>query len=172
MGMWERMLKPELINLLIGISVKSLVAFEGELNFEVRAELTFTPISMVFPENTTLKRGKEHFITWKGTNSNENVDIQLLKDGRKIATIGHTLNDGQYEWEIPYSIKPGKGYSVKISSTSSSQSDTGSEFTIHRKVPLLVKLIPLAIITPVVIQLTEEEPVEPVYLPSPPNTPN
>jgi hypothetical protein len=151
---------------------QELVAFEGELAFEIRAELTFTPISMAFPQTSRISRGKEQLITWKGTNTRERVDIQLLRDGRKIQTIASTVNDGQYEWEVPYSTKPGNGYSVKISSTSSSQTDTGSEFKIHRKIPLLVKLIPFAIITPVVIKLTEEQPIQPKLLPLPPNTPN
>lgn len=151
---------------------RELVAFQGELNFEVRAELTFTPISMVFPEGSSVRRGKQQLINWKGSNVNERVDIQLMRDGRRVGTIANTVNDGQYEWDVPYSAKPGKGYSVKISSTSSSQSDTGSEFTIHRKIPLLVKLIPFAIITPVVLKLTEEQPEEPRILPVPPNTPN
>lgn len=151
---------------------RELVAFQGELNFEVRAELTFTPISMVFPEGSSVRRGKQQLINWKGSNVNERVDIQLMRDGRRVGTIASTVNDGQYEWDVPYSAKPGNGYSVKISSTSSSQSDTGSEFTIHRKIPLLVKLIPFAIITPVVLKLTEEQPEEPRILPVPPNTPN
>ncbi|GJM28773.1 MAG: hypothetical protein DHS20C17_14080 [Cyclobacteriaceae bacterium] len=151
---------------------KELVAFEGELNFEVRAELTFTPISMVFPESTSITRGKQQLITWKGTNAKERVDIQLLRDGRRVQTIASTVNDGQYEWEVPYSTKPGQGYSVQISSTSSSQSDTGSEFKIHRRIPLLVKLVPFVIMTPVVIKLTEEQPQTPQFLPMPPNVPN
>lgn len=151
---------------------KELVAFEGSLSFEVRAELTFTPISMVFPEEASVKRGKQHLITWKGTNTNERVDIQLLRDGLKVGTITNTVNDGQYEWNVPFSAKPGGGYSVKVSSTSSSQTDTGTEFAIRRKIPLLVKLIPFAIITPVIIELTQEDPVPPQLLPTPPNRPN
>jgi len=151
---------------------KELVAFEGDLTFEVRAELTFTPIIMVFPERNGIKRGKQHLITWKGTNTNEQVDIQLLRDGREIGTIANTTNDGQYEWDVPDSAKPGKGYTVKVSSTSSSQTDTGEEFAIRRKIPLLAKLIPLVIITPVVIELLEEDPVTTSPLPLPPNAPN
>jgi len=151
---------------------KELVAYQGELTFEVRAELTFTPISVAFPEKNTITRGKQQIITWRGTNTGEQVDIQLYRDGRKLSTIANTINDGQYEWEVPYSAKPGKGYSVKINSTSSSQADTGTEFSIHRKIPLLVKLIPFVVITPIVINLTHEEPPGPKILPSPPNTPN
>jgi len=151
---------------------KELVAFQGELTFEIRAELTFTPINLTFPGKKSITRGKQHIITWSGTNTGENVDIQLFRGGRKISTIVNTINDGQYEWTIPFSEKPGKGYSVKIFSTSSSQTNTGSEFTIHRKIPLLVKLIPFAILTPIVINLTKEDPVVPKILPAPPNTPN
>jgi len=151
---------------------KELVAYIGELSFEIQAELTFTPINVSFPEKSTVKRGKQHTISWQGTNTGEQVDIQLYRDGYKIETIAKTINDGQFEWDVPYSTKPGKGYSVKISSTSSSQEDIGTDFTVHRKIPLLVKLIPFAIITPIVIKLTEEDPVEPKILPAPPGTPD
>jgi len=151
---------------------KELVAFEGELNFEVRAELTFTPISMIFPDDASITRGKSQLITWKGTNTRERVDIQLLRDGRRVQTIANTANDGLYEWEVPYATKPGKGYTVKISSTSSSQTDTGSEFKIHRRIPLMVKIIPFVVATPIIIKLTEEPPEQPEFLPQPPNTPN
>ena len=151
---------------------RELVAYGGELTFEVRAELTFTPISVVFPEKEKIARGKQHVISWEGTNSNDHVDIQLYRDGKKVANITNTINDGNYQWEVPYSTKPGKGYTVKISSTSSSQTNTGEEFTINRKIPLLVKLIPLAVITPIVIYLTDEEPQGPTILPAPPNRPN
>ena len=151
---------------------KELVAYEGELDFEIRAELTFTPINVSFPEKSTVKRGKLHTISWLGTNTGEQVDIQLYRDGNRVGTIANTVNDGQFEWEVPFSTKPGKGYSVKVSSTSSSQEAIGADFAIHRKIPLLVKLIPLAIITPIIIKLTEEDPVEPKILPAPPNTPD
>ena len=121
---------------------KELVAYEGELTFEVRAELTFTPIRVSFPETKKVSRGKQHLISWKGTNTNDRVDIQLYRNDKKVASITKTVNDGQYEWDVPYSAKPGKGYSVKISSTSSSQSSTGGEFSIQRKIPLFLKLIP------------------------------
>jgi hypothetical protein len=151
---------------------KELVAFDGELAFEVRATLTFTPISVAFPDKTKIGRGKQHEISWNGTNARENVDIQLFRNGAKVQTIAHTINDGSYDWDVPYSIIPGKGYAIRISSTSSSESDTGNEFTIRRKVPLMFKLIPFVIITPVIIKLTEEEPSEPKLLPKPPNTPD
>ena len=148
---------------------KELVAFEGELVFEVRATLTFTPIMVAFPQNTKVARGKQHEISWQGTNTGENVDIQLYRNGSRVATIASTINDGFYEWDVPSSTKPGKGYSVRISSTSSSQSDTGEEFSIKRKIPMLLKLVPIAIITPVVINLLDEDPEPPRLLPSPPN---
>ena len=151
---------------------RELVAYEGELTFEVRAELTFTPISMVFPETNSITRGKKQIITWKGTNTRERVDIQLLRDGLKVGTIANTVNDGQFEWEVPYAVKPGNGYTVKISSTSSSQTDIGSKFKINRRIPLLVKIVPFVVATPVVIKLLEEPEPVPTLLPRPPISPN
>ena len=148
---------------------KELVAFDGELVFEIRATLTFTPIRVTFPANTKIARGKQHQISWQGSNTSEYVDLQLYRNGRRIATIASTINDGLYEWDVPSETKPGKGYTVRISSTSSSQSDTGEEFAVRRKIPMVVKLLPIAIITPVVINLLDEDPEPPRFLPSPPS---
>jgi hypothetical protein len=63
---------------------KELVAFDGELAFEVRATLTFTPISVAFPDKTKIGRGKQHEISWNGTNARDNVDIQLFRNGAKV----------------------------------------------------------------------------------------
>ena len=152
---------------------KELVSFEGDLVFEVRAELSFSPIRLTHPSGGAQRRGTELNISWLGSNPKEYVDIELFRNGSKIRTIARTPNDGKLDWEIPMDAAPGQGYSVKISSTSSTQFHQGESFAIKRKVPLLVKIIPLAAVIPVVIILTDDGGSSgPRILPAPPDQPD
>lgn len=152
---------------------QELVAFDGDLTFEVRALLTFSPLKVSYPTEGSIRRGTPQSITWLGSNSSEYVDVELFRDDRKVSTIVRTQNDGEYLWNIPIDTKPGQGYTVKISSTSSTQFDQGGYFSINRKIPLFVKFIPLAVAVPVVILLTESGGSSgPRVLPAPPDTPD
>lgn len=152
---------------------KELIAFDGDLTFEVRALLTFSPVKLSYPVKGSISRGKTHTITWEGNNPNEDVDIELFRDRKKIGTIAKTTNDGSFEWDVPVTLKPGRGYSLKISSTSSTQFDRGGKFNIRRRVPLLVKVVPLAAIVPAIIILSDGGgSTGPRILPTPPNNPD
>ncbi len=152
---------------------KELVAFDGDLTFEVRAVLVFSPVKLNYPVSGSLRRGSTQTITWLGGSGDQFVDIELLRNDRKIRTIARTRSDGVHEWTVPPTLKPGPGYSIKVSSTSSTQSDRGGYFSIKRRVPLLVKLIPLAAIVPAAILLLDDDGTSgPRILPEPPDPPD
>lgn len=152
---------------------KELVAFEGDLTFEVRALLTFSPLKVSFPVNGSARRGTAMTITWLGSVPNGFVDIELFRDDKKVSTIARTQNDGSYQWNIPIDTNPGQGYTIKVSSTSSTQFHSGGYFSIKRKIPLLVKFIPVAVAAPLVILLTDEGGAGGSrILPAPPDSPD
>ncbi len=152
---------------------RELIAFDGDLVFEVRAKLTFSPLQVTFPVGGGVRRGTTQTITWLGSNPENYVDIELFRDDRKIGTISRTSNDGSYKWVVPIDTKPGQGYSIKISSTSSTQSHQGGYFSVKRKVPLTIKLIPLAVAAPLVIILSDDGGSSgPRILPAPPDNPD
>ena len=151
---------------------QELVAFEGDLTFEVRALITFSPIDVTFPAQGAVRRGTTQGITWLGSNLSEYVDIELFRDDKKVRTIARTQNDGGYEWTIPLDVKAGQGYTVKVSSTSSTQFDQGDYFSIRRRVPLLLKAVPAALVVPAVILILDGGGSGPEILPRPPDTPD
>ena len=151
---------------------QELVAFEGDLTFEVRALITFSPIEVTAPAQGAVRRGSTHTITWLGSNLSEYVDIELFRDDQKVSTVVRTQNDGSFAWTVPMDIKPGQGYTIKVSSTSSTQFDLGGYFSIRRKFPLVLKAVPVALIVPVIILITEGGDSSPVILPGPPDTPD
>ena len=151
---------------------QELVAFEGDLTFEVRALITFSPIEVTAPAQGSMRRGTTHDISWLGSNLSEYVDIELFRDDKKVRTIARTQNDGSFSWTIPIDVKPGQGYTVKVSSTSSTQFDQGGYFSIRRKVPLVLKALPVALIVPAIVILTDGGESRPEILPGPPDTPD
>ncbi len=151
---------------------QELVAFDGALTFEVRALITFSPIEVTHPDQGSMRRGTANEITWLGTNLSEYVDIELFRDDKKVRTVARTQNDGAYSWTIPIDVKPGQGYTIKVSSTSSTQFNKGGYFSIRRRVPLMLKAVPVALLVPAIILILEGGDSSPEILPGPPDTPD
>jgi hypothetical protein len=66
------------------------------------------------------KTGETYTIRWnKGsTEAGSHVKIQLLRRGKPYKIIkAKTKNDGKHRWKVPSSVKSGKGYQIKITST-------------------------------------------------------
>jgi hypothetical protein len=124
---------------------KELGNFEGDINIEVRATLTYSPMRFTTPQRNALhKRGKSYKITWLGAIANENLQIELYNDTSRVYEINRTINKGTLEWEIPLNTEPGKNYKYKISSVDNPANYTFSNtFIVKRKTPTWVKVMPL-----------------------------
>ncbi len=138
---------------------KELANFEGELKFEIRAKLTFSPIAISTPHvNTVFRRGKSYNIGWQGGIQNENMKLELYQDSVQNMVIGQTDNKGGYIWVLPYKVKPGKNYRLKISSARNPQNyNFSSDFAIKRKIPTAVKIAPLVILAGVGIMILPKQ---------------
>ncbi len=157
---------------------KELSDFEGDITFEVRATLTFSPMRFTAPQKNALhKRGKSYKLTWMGAVANENLQLELYNDTTRVLEIGRTQNKGNLEWELPLNIAPGKTYKYKISSVEKPGNFAYSNtFIVKRKTPTWVKVVPAAGILAGVIYYiisrdgdTPSSPAEETDLPLPPN---
>ncbi|MHC4233298.1 MAG: aryl-sulfate sulfotransferase, partial [Planctomycetota bacterium] len=61
-------------------------------------------------------RGLDSFILWKD-NIDEDVVLELYKDGSLTQEIATTSSIGAYEWEVGLALAPGCDYSIKIKSS-------------------------------------------------------
>lgn len=94
---------------------KELENFNGDVNIEVRATLTFSPMRFTAPQKNSLhKRGKSYKITWLGAIANESLQIELYNDTSRVFEINRTTNKGTLEWEIPLNTEPGKTINTKL----------------------------------------------------------
>ena len=74
------------------------------------------------------RRGIANFIQWSN-NLAENVTIDLYKGGvftRNLAT--NVSNNGAIKWTIPFTVSPGRDYSIRISSITNSAMSDASDF--------------------------------------------
>ena len=127
---------------------KELINFDGQLSFDVRAVLTFSPFIIKSPPQTaSYKRGKNYTIEWAGGIPDEKIKLELFQADAKVNDIVLLDNKGNYQWIIPSKMKPSNKYQIKVSSNGQQEnSRLSSSFKIRRRVPLLAKAIPVFLI--------------------------
>lgn len=123
---------------------EELGPFKGKLALEIRGKM-FVPVAKInnLSEGDKFKRGKTHTLTWKPGNSNQ-VTIELMKGDQPIQTQNNQSNNGRYSFLIAPQTPVGKDYSIRITDTKDNENVVRSQnFTVTRKVPLLLKVLPL-----------------------------
>lgn len=123
---------------------EELGPYKGRLSLEIRGR-AFVPVARInsVSAGEKLKRGKSHTLTWKPGNNN-NVTIQLLKGDQPVTTQNNQPNNGSYTFFLPTHTVVGKDYSIRITDSSDGRnSATSPTFSITRKVPLLLKVVPI-----------------------------
>lgn len=127
-------------------------SFSGKIELEVRGFimppfLKFTNIS----NGKMLRRGKTTKITWQTDLNDPNINFELQQEGQKILEISRVPNNGTYNWSIPKNRKTGKNF--RLVATSNGQNAQSAYFKIGNKVPLALKILPVAIVAGLVAVL-------------------
>lgn len=123
--------------------------YKGDLSFEVRAEVIAA--FALKHEIISAKRGKSVQLDWRGGSKNQDVKIELLKEGAVQGEVGTVSNKGTYNWAIASSEKTGAGYQLRL--VNGKEIVTTMRFSIQHKVPTLVKVLPLVVIGAIVAAL-------------------
>lgn len=113
--------------------------YKGELSFEVRAEVIAA--FALKHEVISAKRGKSIQLDWRGGAKNQDVKIELLKEGVVQGVVGTVSNNGTYNWAIASSEKTGVGYQLRF--VNGKEIVTTQPFSIKHKIPMVVKVLPL-----------------------------
>ena len=124
--------------------IDELGPFKGKLLLEIRGRV-FSPVAKInsISEGDKFKRGKNHTITWKPGNNNA-VNIELLKGTDVVSSQVNQPNNGSHSFFIPANAAVGKDYSLRITDAREPQNNiTSQPFVVTRKVPLLLKVVPI-----------------------------
>ncbi len=115
---------------------KELNQYRGELTFEVRARLTFSPITIVFPHHlANLQSDQIDTLVWKGGLADDSLQLNLLWENHKAVPIAVVPNTGHYEWNIPKKMRERRDYRLEISwwNKGKKYQTQSSQFSIKRK---------------------------------------
>ncbi|MEX1238663.1 MAG: Ser-Thr-rich GPI-anchored membrane family protein [Cyclobacteriaceae bacterium] len=123
---------------------EELGPFKGKISLEIRGKM-FVPVAKInsISEGDKFKRGKSHTVTWKPGNSNQ-ITIELMKGDQPIQTQNNQSNNGTYSFLIAPHTTVGNDYSIRITDTKDGENVVRSQpFAVTRKVPLLLKVLPI-----------------------------
>ena len=144
---------------------KELNNFDGQLTFDVRAVLTFSPFLM--KAAPTYKRSNAYQLEWKGGIPAEGATLELYRNKQKISSIATSENTGTYLWKVPAKTKAGGSYQLKVSSTQKPDNTVLSNtFRIRRRTPLVLKALPFAVAGTALYILLRPGPEEDDWLPA------
>jgi len=139
---------PGLDKLIIWDPRSELTRFIGEVYFEVRVNITMPYLSFTNPvQGAAFKRGKTSIVKWGGGSPTEKLQVELYQNNARIRTLQSIDNTGEFNWAVPIDLKPTKNYQLKVTSLTNNDNFSFTHaFMIKRKVPLLLKFLPLALI--------------------------
>lgn len=135
--------------------------FQGEVGIEVRGRV-YIPFVRLSEQYTSVKRLTPYDVTWSGGTAQNILNFDLYRNGKKVATFPNIANVGHHKFTLPSNIKPGKGYSFKITDTKNQdQIVNTAPFKVKRKIPLLLKVLPMVAVCTLAANLLGRAPSTP-----------
>jgi hypothetical protein len=134
--------------------------FDGKLAFELRAKVYIPFIRLHgFGDFKKFKRGKPYEIQWSGGRPQNVLNFDLYKGDQKVHTFSGIPNGGKYTILFPMDTKPANNYFFRISDSKNKDEVVNTvPFAVKRKVPILLKVIPVFAIAGVASYLTRPKP--------------
>jgi Ser-Thr-rich glycosyl-phosphatidyl-inositol-anchored membrane family len=119
--------------------------FKDKVSLEIRGRIFIPFISTESINQYKLfKRRRKYELTWKGGSPQNILNFDLYKGEKKITSFTNVSNVGHHTFEFATHVRPGKGYRFKISDVKNKEEVVyTNQFTIRRKIPLLLKVLPL-----------------------------
>lgn len=118
--------------------------YKGPIAVELRASV-FIPFVRLktFTTSKGYKRGKTYPLEWRPGNTNP-VHIELFDGTTRLQGELNYPNNGAYTMNFDKRLKPGKNYRLKITDSKHADDFIYSEsFKVRRKIPLLLKALPI-----------------------------
>ena len=136
--------------------------FEGKVGLEIRGKV-FIPFILLknFSEYKVFKRLRKYPITWSGGTTRNVLNFDLIRNEKVVYTFAGIGNDGNYDLLFPKETRPGKNYYLRISDSKNRDEVVFTEkFTIRRKLPLALKVLPVVAAGAIIYFLLPDPPPE------------
>ena len=144
--------------------------FNGKVALEVRGRI-YIPFIRLDNMYESMKRGKPYKVTWTGGTQQNILNFDLYKGESKVTSFPNVSNVGYNTFVLPTSVKPSKDYRFIITDTRNKDQIVLSEpFAVKRKVPLLLKVVPVILLGGAIAALSKGT-SGPENIPNPPETP-
>ena len=150
---------------------KELGVFKGDFSLKIKGS-KYIPFVSYENINTELKikRGETFHIKWIPSTKASNVLLKIQRYGVPISDPLIVENSGEFNWEIPASMKASKGYTVQILNIENLlKEETSESFSVRRKIPLAYKIIPAIAVVGIGTYLFIKD--EESGIPTPPGVP-
>lgn len=121
--------------------------YKGKIALEIRGRVYVPFVKLTnFKVSGSYKRGKSYPLQWK-PGANNPINVELYKGNLRVSGVSDLPNSGSFMLDIPAKAKTGGDYKLKISDTRNGDEVIWtSPFTVKNKVPLLLKILPVAAI--------------------------
>lgn len=152
---------------------KELKKLSQGFSFEVKAKI-FNPMIQIngIESGKAFKRSKEYLISWTSKKRVQKLNIELFNGIDKVWSQTGIDNTGSYNWIVPMPLKSGSDYKLKFSNyNDSTEFILSSNFTIRRKIPLVVKMGGLLVFGVTTLLVVQGTALKSDDLPQPPNSP-
>lgn len=106
-------------------------------------------------DGTTITRGKYHEVSWSGGSPEDVVTVSLIAKRKSPVVLNTFLNSGKGRVFVPARTRAGR-CTVTIAISGDPSAVVTHEFTVKRRVPLVVQISPLAIV-PLAFLFTRDE---------------
>jgi len=117
--------------------------FKGDLTFEIRGEIVAAWLFKNPGSGSKLTKGKAATIQWQGGKPDDNVKIEMVKDGKTIP-VGEGKNTGSMSWVVPKDLVKGGGYQLKL--TAKGNTITSDLFAVKNKMPIWMIAAPIVVV--------------------------
>ncbi|HZY80004.1 MAG TPA: hypothetical protein VFE50_10805 [Cyclobacteriaceae bacterium] len=119
-----------------------LGSYKGEITFELRGIPELVALAVKSPK--TVRQGKNAILEWSGGSGAKTVTLEVVQAGVVVTSLGERQNNGNVSWSVPKDMKKGSNFQLRV--TSGTETAMGAPFAVKSKVPLLLKLSPIALL--------------------------
>ncbi len=133
--------------------------YRGELQLEVKGRV-YAPFIQFndFKSGRVFKRGKSSTLTWSGGSRQNILNFAIYKNDKYVGVVSNVANSGTYNMVIPKDIKPGSDYYFVVSDTKNKDQMMKTEtFTVKRRFPLMVKVVPVVALGAAIYSILPEK---------------